>query len=279
MGTVAPMTFSIVARLGDAYGVAVASKFIAVGSVVPRARIGVGAAATQAMAKVAFRDDALDLLARGSTAAETARELIEADDEREHRQLAVVSPSDEATFTGAACLDWAGGLTGRDESGGYAIQGNILVGEQVVLEMRRAWLAAATQPLPQRLLAALLAGDQAGGDRRGRQSAALYAVQPGSGYDACGVLADLRVDEHPDATNELARVLDLHDLYFGRPTRVLELTGDLAEEVRARLARLGRTQQDLQAALADWAGEANFEMRVVDSGIDARVLQVLRDTT
>ncbi|HET7475350.1 MAG TPA: DUF1028 domain-containing protein [Dermatophilaceae bacterium] len=273
------MTFSIVARAGDAYGVAVASKFIAVGSVVPDARTGVGAVATQAMARVSFRQRALALLAQGCSADETARQLVGADEAPEHRQLGVVSDRDEASYTGAQCLDWAGGLTGRDDTGGYAIQGNILAGEKVVLDMRRAYLAAAGAPLPQRLMAALVAGDQAGGDRRGRQSAAVYAVQPGAGYDGCGVLADIRVDEHPDATNELARVLDLWDLYFGRPTEVLRLRGNLEAEVRQRLSALGRTQADLQAALSDWAGEANLEMRLVADGIDARVLDQLRQAT
>jgi uncharacterized Ntn-hydrolase superfamily protein len=124
---------------------------------------------------------------------------------------------------------------------------------------------------------ALLAGDHAGGDKRGRQSAALYAVAPGAGYDHCGVLADLRVDDHPGAADELARVLDLHDLYFGSAETVLPLEGPLADEVRRHLTTLGRTQPDLRDALEDWAGEANFEMRMTSDGIDSRVLQALRE--
>jgi uncharacterized Ntn-hydrolase superfamily protein len=271
------MTFSIVARTGNAYGVAVASKFIAVGSVVPAARLGVGAIATQAMAKVSYGADGLALLAAGSGAADTVATLTSADDGREDRQLGVVCATGQSTFTGPGCMDWAGGVSGGDTDTGYAIQGNILVGEQVVLDMQQAWLEHPELPLAPRLMQALVAGDQAGGDKRGRQSAALYAVAPDAGYDHCGVLADLRVDDHPGATQELARLLDLHDLYFGSPGKVLPLEGPLAEEVRQHLLVLGRSQPDLRDALEDWAGEANFEMRITPDGIDSRVLQALRE--
>ena len=271
------MTFSIVARAGDAYGVAVASKFIAVGSVVPAARLGVGAIATQAMAKVSYAADGLALLAAGTGAADTVARLTSADEGRDDRQLGVVCATGQSTFTGPGCMDWAGGVTGGDADSGYAIQGNILVGERVVLDMEQAWLEHAKLALAPRLMEALVAGDHAGGDKRGRQSAALYAVAPGAGYDHCGVLADLRVDDHPDATRELARLFDLHDLYFGSPGTVLPLEGPLADEVRQHLVVLGRSQPDLREALEDWAGEANFEMRMTPDGIDSRVLQALRE--
>ena len=271
------MTFSIVARAGDAYGVAVASKFIAVGSVVPAARIGVGAIATQAMAKVSYLADGLALLAAGTGAADTVARLTSADEGRDDRQLGVVGATGQSTFTGPGCMDWAGGISGGDADSGYAIQGNILVGERVVLEMEQAWLEHSHLPLATRLMESLMAGDHAGGDKRGRQSAALYAVAPGSGYDHFGVLADLRVDDHPDATQELARLFDLHDLYFGSPGTVLPLEGPLADEVRQHLLVLGRSQPDLHDALEDWAGEANFEMRMTPDGIDSRVLQALRE--
>ncbi|MEO6144045.1 MAG: DUF1028 domain-containing protein [Dermatophilaceae bacterium] len=271
------MTFSIVARTGDAYGVAVASKFIAVGSVVPTARLGVGAIATQAMAKVSYLADGLALLSTGSNAAETVAVLTSADEGRDDRQLGVVSSTGQSTFTGPGCMVWAGGITGGDGESGYAIQGNILVGERVVLDMEQAWLDHPELPLAPRLMQALLAGDDAGGDKRGRQSAALYAVAPGAGYDHCGVVADLRVDDHPAATQELARLFDLHDLYFGSPGTVLPLEGPLADEVRQHLRVLGRSQPDLHDALEDWAGEANFEMRMTPEGIDSRVLQALRE--
>src|SRR5450756_3177070 len=271
------MTFSIVARTGDAFGVAMASKFIAVGSVVPAVRLGVGALATQAMANVSYAADGLALLAAGSGAADTVATLTGADEGRDDRQLGVVCATGQSTFTGPGCMDWAGGATGGDADSGYAIQGNILVGQQVVMDMEQAWLEHPHLPLPARLLQALVAGDHAGGDKRGRQSAALYAVAPGAGYDHCGVIADLRVDDHPEATRELARLLDLHDLYFGSPGTVLPLEGPLADEVRQHLGNLGRSQRDLHEALADWAGEANFEMRMTPDGIDSRVLEALRE--
>ena len=271
------MTFSIMARAGDAYGVAVASRFIAVGSVVPSARLGVGAVATQAMAKMSYATDGLALLARGATATDTVAGLTSPDEGREDRQLGVVAAADQSTFTGRDCMDWAGGRCGGDKDSGYAIQGNILVGERVVLDMERAWLENTDLRLAARLMRALLAGDHAGGDKRGSQSAALYAVAPGAGYDHCRVLADLRVDDHRVATDELARLLDLHDLYFGSAETVLALEGPLADEVRQHLATLGRTQPDIHEALEDWAGEANFEMRMTPDGIDSRVLQALRE--
>ncbi len=271
------MTFSIVARAGDAFGVAVASRFIAVGSVVPAARIGVGAIATQAMAKTSYLADGLATLAAGESAADTVAALTSADEGRHDRQLGVVCATGQSSFTGSGCMPWAGGVSGGDAASGYAIQGNILVGEQVVLDMEKAWLEHPLMPLVPRLMEALAAGDQAGGDRRGRQSAAMYAVAPDAGYDHCGVLVDLRVDDHPDATRELARLVDLHDLYLGSPGTVLPLVGPLAYEVRQHLLGLGRRQLDLREALADWAGEANFEMRMTKDGIDSRVLQALRD--
>ena len=271
------MTFSIVARTGDAFGVAVASKFIAVGSVVPTARIGVGAIATQAMAKVSYLADGLALLSSGAGAADTVVGLTSLDEGRDDRQVGVVSAMDQCTFTGPGCMAWAGGVSGGDADSGYAIQGNILVGEQVIVDMEQAWLDNSHLPLAPRLMQALAAGDHAGGDKRGRQSAALYAVAPDAGYDHCGVLVDLRVDDHLDATQELARLLDLHDLYFGPPGKVLPLQGPLADEVRQHLMVLGRSQPDLREALEDWAGEANFEMRMTPDGIDSRVLQALRE--
>jgi uncharacterized Ntn-hydrolase superfamily protein len=271
------MTFSIVARAGDAYGVAVASKFIAVGSVVPAARLGVGAIATQAMAKVSYLADGLALLAAGEGASDAVARLTSDDEGRDDRQLGLVCATGQSTFTGPGCMDWAGGKSGGDADSGYAIQGNILVGEQVVLEMEQTWVDNPHLPLAARLMQVLTAGDHAGGDRRGRQSAALYAVAPGAGYDHCGVVADLRIDDHPDATSELARLFDLHDLYFGSPGKVLPLEGQLAEEVRQHLVTLGRSQPDLRDALADWAGEANFEMRMSPDGIDSRLLQALRE--
>jgi uncharacterized Ntn-hydrolase superfamily protein len=270
------MTFSVVGQVGDAFGVAVASRFIAVGSVVPAARVGVGAVATQAMAKVSYKEDVLGLLASGMGAPEAVAQVSSADEGAEHRQLGVVGVHTQATHTGGECLTWAGGASGRDDTGGWAIQGNILTGPEVVDRMRETWLARTDLPLPRRLVETLLAGDAAGGDSRGRQGAALYAVAPGAGYDASGVLADLRVDDHPDAARELARLLDEHELVFGAPEDVVPLEGALAKEVAERLGRLGHAHEDPAAALTAWAGERNLEMRLTERGIDARVLEVLR---
>ncbi|MER7073319.1 DUF1028 domain-containing protein [Terrabacter sp. NPDC000476] len=273
------MTFSIVARQGEAFGVAVASKFLAVGAVVPDARLGVGAVATQSYARVAYRDELLDRLAAGEAADPALVAATALDEGRETRQVGVVGPASAATFTGSECNAWAGGVARDDGDTAYAIQGNILTGPEVVEEMERAWHASSGRPLAQRLLAALVAGDAAGGDSRGRQSAAMYAVEPGSGYDTCGVLADLRVDDHADPVTELGRLLAEWEMFFGRPEDVAALTGELAGEVRDRLARLGFEADDLSVALADWAGNANYEARLSPDGIDARVLEALRAAT
>jgi uncharacterized Ntn-hydrolase superfamily protein len=153
-----------------------------------------------------------------------------------------------------------------------------LVGEQVVEALEQAWTASAGQPLGRRLLAALTAGDQAGGDKRGRQSAALLVVRPGAGYGGDDTEYDLRVDDHADPVPELARLLDLHDLYFGEtdPAALLPLEGDVADEVRRLLAGLGHTGDDLEASLADWAGSANFEERLRPGQLDPVVLEQLR---
>ena len=273
------MTFSIVGRSADgqAFGVAVASKFLAVGAVVPAAQAGVGAIATQSYANLAYRPDGLALLRAGRSASDTLDELTAADEQRETRQAGVVDASGSAaTFSGSGCHPWAGGVTGP----GYAIQGNILTGPDVVAAMERAWLAAgADEPLARRLYAALAAGDAAGGDRRGRQSAALLVVTPDGGYGGgSDVLVDLRIDDHEDPLAELARLLDLHDLYFGKldPETLMPLDGALADEVRDRLARLGHDGEDLEAALTSWAGIENYEERLFPGKIDPLILDKLR---
>lgn len=277
------MTFSIVARSADgrAHGVAVASKFLAVGAAVPAALADVGALATQSYANLAYRPQGLALLATGVPAALVVAGLTAADEGRTGRQLGVVGGvGPGATYTGEGCHPWAGGVAGD----GYAIQGNILTGPEVVVEMESAWLASGDEPaLGRRLLAALRAGDTAGGDRRGRQSAALLVVAKGLGYGGTSdVVVDLRVDDHPDPLAELARLLDLHRLYFDKadPADLLRLDGVLAAEVRARLAALGHsgaeTPAGLDAALADWAGIENLEERIVPGQIDPLVLAQLR---
>jgi uncharacterized Ntn-hydrolase superfamily protein len=271
------VTFSIVATDGTAWGVAVASKFLAVGAAVPAAAAGVGAIATQSYANLAYRPDGLALLRDGKSAQETLDALTQADDGRAQRQAGIVDRDGNATtYTGDKCHDWAGGRTGPS----YAIQGNILTGPDVVDAMERAWLAStATQPLARRLLAALLAGDEAGGDSRGRQSAAVLVASNDGGYaGSTDILVDLRVDDSTAPIPELRRLLDLHDLYFGKadPDSALVLEGDLADEVRRRLAALGFDNDDLDAALADWAGVENFEERLIAGRIDPTVLEQLR---
>ena len=287
------MTFSIVAGQGTAYGVAVASKFLAVGAIVPAAAPGVGAVATQSFAKVSYKADSLALLRAGADATDALTRLTAADGLRESRQVGIrqtrhsyadppmTPPTSDptATFTGTECLPWAGGVSGGDDTDGrFAIQGNVLVGPEVVAAMHAAWEHTTGMPLARRLLAALLAGDDAGGDRRGRQGAALYVVDVGAGYDECGVVVDLRVDDSPTA-EELARLLDLNDLYFGGPEDLSPLEGELAAEVRDRLAILGYRHTEVDEALAEWAGVENYEMRLLPGQIDGKVLAALRRTT
>ena len=281
------MTFSIVARSADgtALGVAVASKFLGAGAAVPAALADVGAVATQSYANLAYRPQALALLGTGVQAPETVKALIAADaGPIGHRQVGVVGVSGAgATFTGTDCHDWAGGTAGD----GYAIQGNMLAGAAVVADMETAWLAEAENPrLAYRLLAALRAGDRAGGDRRGRQSAALLVVAKGLGYGGTSdVVVDLRVDDHPDPVTELARLMELHSLYFERPdpATLIPLDGPTGAEVRSRLTGAGHpcgpTPADLDEALASWAGIANLEERIVPGAIDPLVLTQLRAAT
>jgi uncharacterized Ntn-hydrolase superfamily protein len=249
--------------------VAVASKFLAVGAVVPGARAGTGAIATQAYANVAYVTEGLRLLDSGKSAQQTLDELVGADDERAQRQAGIVDAAGRAaTFTGAECMEWAGGTAAE----GVTIQGTILVGPQVIEAMNEAWLATdPAAPLARRLLAALHAGDTAGGDRRGRQSAALLVVTNGGGYGGGNdVYIDLRVDDDPAPVTELERLLDLHHVYFEAPAdeALVPLT-EVADDVSRWLAALG--YDDLDA----WLGVENFEMRLVDGKIDRYVLGVL----
>ncbi|GIF68138.1 hypothetical protein Ais01nite_61730 [Asanoa ishikariensis] len=273
------MTFSIVARSADghSHGIAVASKFLAVGSAVPAAEAQTGAVATQSYANLAYRPQGLALLRTGVDAAGVVAGLTAADEGRAQRQVGVVGPTgDGATYTGADCHDWAGGVAGD----GFAIQGNILVGPEVVERMRDAWLASdPAAPLARRLLAALRAGDEAGGDKRGRQSAALLVVARGQGYGGTSdVVADLRVDDHTEPVPELIRLLDMHELLFGKPdpATLLALDGALAAEVRGRLVAAGHEGASLDDALASWAGVENLEERIVPGKIDPLVLAHLR---
>jgi uncharacterized Ntn-hydrolase superfamily protein len=267
------MTFSIVARSedGESWGVAVASKFLAVGSAVPAAVAGVGAVATQAWANVAYKPEALAMLDDGATAEVALARLVEDDEGRDHRQVGIVdAEGNAATYTGSQCLPWAGGRNGP----GVAVQGNILVGPEVVEAMLQAWHQGSGS-LPRRLLAALRAGDAAGGDSRGRQSAALFVVREGAGYDGRDdVAVDLRVDDHPDPCAELERLLDLHQWYLTVPAEEERIPLD--RDLRAELQRFARSRG--ADGWPAWVGEQNVEMRVGESWIDRALLTTIRES-
>jgi uncharacterized Ntn-hydrolase superfamily protein len=258
------------------WGVATQSKFLAVGSVVPWAQAGVGAVATQAYANPSYGPDGLALLAEGLPAAEVAERLTAADGDREHRQLGLVDATGGSfTYTGSACLDWAGGIAGPC----FAAQGNILVSEETVAAIAASFAGSAGRPLAERLVDCLAAGQAAGGDRRGQQSAALLIVQAGGGYGGLSdVLVDLRVDDHPDPIGELARLSTIHRALFGKTPHAdwVPLDGPLAAELEQRLARLGFIGE-LETTFAAWAGQENLEERVDGiARIDPVVLAELR---
>lgn len=275
------MTFSLVGCDPERreWGVAVASRFLAVGAVVPFAAAETGAIATQAAANVGFGPEGLRLMASGSSAQETLQRLIGGDDGRDERQLGIVDRlGRSATYTGGACCDWAGGRSGP----GFAAQGNILVSGTTVDALAETF-EATDGPLAGRLLAALAAGQAAGGDRRGQQSAALLVVAEAGGYGGgSDRLVDLRADEHPAPIDELGRLYELHRLYFGStpPGKWLDVDDGLAAELRERLGRLGHVSGDLAADLESWAGIENLEERVSGAGrIDPVVLSALRKAT
>jgi uncharacterized Ntn-hydrolase superfamily protein len=258
------MTFSIVACDLDeqAWGVAVASKFPAVGAVVPWAQAGVGAVATQSFANTSFGPRGLALMATGLSARETLDRLLEDDPDKELRQVGLVDANGgSTTFSGSGCFGWAGGVSGK----GYAIQGNILANRKVVSEMEKVFLKTKGN-LPARLHAALLAGDRAGGDRRGRQSAAIYVVKPKAGYG--GYLdrwLDYRVDDHDDPVPRLAELLEMHDLYFGKSpeTERMELKGKVLKQVTGILTQAGylKNGKEFSPAFKEFIGNENFEER------------------
>jgi uncharacterized Ntn-hydrolase superfamily protein len=272
-------TYSIVAcdLEGREWGVAVQSKFLAVGAGVPAAEAEVGAVATQALANMRYGPDGLALLREGLPAEKVIERLTAADEGRDHRQLGVVDTAGHAaTYTGSACLEWAGGVTGA----GYAAQGNILVSEDTVTALARTFEETAGRPLAVRLLEALAAAQTAGGDRRGQQSAALLVVRKDGGYLGTNdAVADLRVDDHERPIEELERIYRMHDLLFGQTPREewLEVDEQLAAELRKRLDRLGYRGKPLPEAFETWAGTENLEERVdgIDR-LDPVVLEELR---
>jgi uncharacterized Ntn-hydrolase superfamily protein len=269
-------TYSIAACDLDAgqWGVATQSKFLGVGSVVPWAEPQVGAVATQAYANPRYGPDGLALLRDGASADEVVRALTGADGDRDQRQLGVVDArGGSATFTGAACMDWAGGLNGPC----FAAQGNILVGAETVQALATTFEATAGSPLAERLLECLAAAQAAGGDRRGQQSAALLVVERDGGYGGLSDrLVDLRVDDHEQPIAELARLHGLHALLFGKTERWIDVDDALRAEIAEHLARRGY-DGGLPEALDAWAGTENLEERVDGlDRIDPIVLAELR---
>jgi len=271
-------TYSIVAceLASGQWGVAVQSKFLAVGSVVPWAEPHVGAIATQAYANPRYGPDGLALLRGGLSADEVVERLTDADDGRDHRQLGVVDGhGGSATYSGSACMDWAGGIAGA----GFAAQGNILVGAETVAALASTFADTEGSPLARRLIDCLAAAQAAGGDRRGQQSAAVLVVERDGGYAGLSdVLVDLRVDDHAEPIAELARIYEIHLRLFGGTPRSewIEVGDQLRTELEGRLAGLGYSGT-LDEMFAAWAGTENLEERVDGvERIDPVVLAELR---
>jgi uncharacterized Ntn-hydrolase superfamily protein len=262
-------TFSIVAYDPglEAWGIAVQSRFISVGAVVPFAKAGAGAIATQALANTTYGKAGLRLLAEGRSADEVVAALTGPDAERDHRQLGVVDAKGRAaTFTGRSCLDWAGGEAGD----GFAAQGNILFGPDVVRSMAKGYRTSRGDLLD-RLLAALVAGQREGGDRRGMQSAALFAVRAGGGYGGrTDRWVDVRVDDHPSPIEELQRVFRLYDLTMlsrEDPKTLLRIDGDVARGLQHDLSVLGYYTGRLTGAW-DAASAASFDRFVSEHNFE-----------
>lgn len=276
-----PSTFSIVAwdPESKSYGVAVQSKFIAVGAVVPWAKAGVGAIATQAWANTSYGPKGLDLLASGMTAEAVIDRLTGQDEGHQHRQIGVVDARGHAAaFTGEGCMDWAGHVVGEN----FTCQGNILAGPEVARDMAAAF-EGTDAAFPERLIAALRAGQAAGGDRRGQQSAAILVVKEKGGYGGWNDRAiELRVEDHPHPIEELARVLAVYQLYFSPvdPRDAMTLEGAVLDEVARSLTRLGylREGTGVGDALQAFYNTENFEDRVHGPGlIDRPVFNFLTE--
>lgn len=279
------VTFSIVGVDPEAeeLGIAVQSKFLAVGSAVPWARAGAGAVATQSWANTSFGPRGIELLEQGRSPRDVLDMMLAEDEGKEYRQVGIVDAAgNSATFTGKECFPWCGGVAGKN----FACQGNILVGEETVTRMAEVFQNTAGA-LAFRLLEALHAGQEAGGDSRGKQSAALLVVKPGGGYGGFNDrLVDLRVDDHPEPIEELIRLYGLHQLYFSemKPENILKIEGARAEKIVGALKKLGYFQGEYpggwkaehQAALKKYYLTENFDERIADDGyIDGEVLDFM----
>ena len=271
-----PSTFSIVAfdfKNGD-IGVAVQSKFPAVGAVVPWAKAKVGAIATQAWCNTAYGPTGLKMLEANLSAQETLRKLLADDTNPQVRQFAVVDAKGQvAAHTGTECFEWAGHITGK----GYSCQGNILAGAKVVESMARAY-EETSGDLIDRLIQVLSAGQAAGGDRRGQQSAALLVVREKGGYEGfTDRYVDLRVDDHPTPIEELKRVLRVYDMTMlsrEDPKNLLTIDHDIAVVLQKNLMKLGMYKGEITGVLDDATNKAlhefvnmnNFENRMHEQG-------------
>jgi uncharacterized Ntn-hydrolase superfamily protein len=277
------MTFSIVGYdpKEKEWGIAVQSKFLGVGAVVPFAKAGVGAVATQSYANTAYGPEALQLFSEGKSAEEVIEIITSRDEDKDLRQVGVIDANgNAATFTGEKCYDWAGGITGKH----FAAQGNILVDEQTVQAMAKTFQET-SGTLAERLLAALNAGQEAGGDSRGQQSAALLVVKEAGGYGGYNDrFIDLRVDDHPEPIKELIRIFGLQQLYFAPPKkeRIAAIEGHVKEELVACLRRHGYLdlyvdEDSIHKALTRYIHTENFESRELERGkIDLDVLDYMK---
>lgn len=277
-------TFSIVAANPETgeVGVAVQSKFLAVGSVVPWAKANVGAVATQSWANTAYGPEGLELLEKGLSPEEVIDKLIADDPGRSLRQVAVINANGEASaFTGHECYDWAGHKIGKHHS----CQGNILVSEKTVSEMSRAF-EESEGSLAERLLTAISAAQQAGGDSRGKQSAAVYVLQEGAGYGGYNdVKVDLRVDDHPEPIEELKRLYELHKMYAAPSEEKLAIEEEVLETVVEQLVKADLLESvdhssydaEVKEALKTFVLRENFDDHWSEEAlIDESVLEYLK---
>lgn len=278
------MTFSIVGYdpKEKEWGIAVQSKFLGVGAVVPFAKAGVGAVATQSYANTSYGPRALQLMEEGKTAEEALEIITKDDPDKELRQVGLLDAlGNPASFTGEGCYDWAGGMTGPH----FAAQGNILVDEKTVEAMGQTFISTEGS-LAERLLAALNAGQLAGGDSRGQQSAALLVVKEAGGYGGFNDrFIDLRVDDHPEPITELIRIYHLRQLYFApsKADRISAIEGEVKEELVRELMRLrylesGQEDDQLLKGLTAYIHTENFEAREQEPGkIDLDVLEYMKN--
>ncbi|MFH5835626.1 DUF1028 domain-containing protein [Proteiniclasticum sp. C24MP] len=278
-------TFSIIGfdPVTEELGIAVQSKFLGVGAVVPWAKAGVGAIATQAMANLHYGELGLELLERGYTAEETLHALLALDPDHEERQVGIVDASGNGvSYTGKNCFSYAGGLSGEN----FACQGNILVGEETVTALKEVFFNI-SGTLAERLVSALDAAQHAGGDKRGRQSAALLVVKEKGSYGGYNDRAiDLRVDDHPQPIRELQRLLQLHEMYFQKTKEEEKLPAEheYVEKLQKSLGKLGyykgsmhgRYDEETRKSYEQFCGVENFEERMIPGNwLDKNVLDFL----